>query len=162
MRLARVRVKRLVSVGIRGFGFGCDCIWFGVEACTLVLEMIIRGGSKDTPMYNLLSIFSEDLESHCISNTGGNTNPPAYFVLGRREGLVRVKIENPFIELVFKESRDVLKSTMSNFSWNLIPQRFISTHIMDIGDVFACKEPTFFGCTCLVKENLGVVLEERY
>ena len=129
---------------------------------TRLLEMIICGGLKDTLMYNAFRIFSENLESHCIPNTGGNTNPPACFLFGGMEGLVRIKIENPFIEAVFKESGDVLKSTMSNFSWNLIPQRFISTHIMDIGDVFACKEPTFFGCTCLVKENLGVVLEERY
>ena len=163
MRLARVRMKRLASAGIGRVRLGCDCIWFRVEAYTLlVLETIIHGRLKDTPMYNAFCVISEDLESHHIPNTGGNTNPPACFLLGGREGLVRIKIENLFIESIFKESGDVLKSTISSFLHDLIPKSFISTHIVDISDVFTCKEPTFFGITCAVKENLGVVLEELH
>ena len=143
--------------GIRRIRHGCDCIQLGVEAYTLVLETIIHGGLKDTPMYNMLSILSEDLERHHVPNTGGNTNPPACIILGgTREGLARIKIEDLFIELVFKESGDVLKSTMSNFSWNLIPQSVISTYIVDVSYVFTSKEPTVIWCTGLVKVDLGI------
>ena len=47
---------------------------------------------------------------------------------------------------------------MLNFTWDLISQSFISTDIVDIGNIFTSQEPTSLGCTSLVKENLRVVL----
>ena len=109
---------------------------------SLILESIIHGRSNDTPMNNAPHIFREDLESHHTPNIGSNANPPACFLLGGRERLIRIKIEDPFIEPVFEESGDVLKSTISYFSQNLISQGFISTHVVDISYVFTSKKPT--------------------
>ena len=113
-------MKRNVRIGSRGVRVRCDRIWFGIEMHSLILESSICGRLNDTPMDNSPGIFSEDLESHHIPNIGGNTNPPACFLLGKWKGLIRVKIEYSFIESVFKEGGDVLKSTMSYFSWNLV------------------------------------------
>ena len=104
-------------------------------------------------MNNAPCNFSEDLESHCIPNIGGNTNPPSCFLLGGQERLIRVKVENAFIESIFKEGGDVLKSTMSYFSWNLITQSFIGTYVVDIGIVFTSKEPTVIWGTGPVKKE---------
>ena len=68
--------------------------------------------------------------------------------------MVRVKVENPFIEAIFKEGRYVLKSTMSYFAWNLVTQGFISTYVVDIGNVFASKEPTVIQSASSVKKDL--------
>ena len=77
--------------------------------------------------------------------------------------MVRIKLEDSFIELIFKEGGDVLEPTMSYIAWNLITQSFISTYIVDIlSHVFTSKEPTVIWCTGLVKEDLGVVLEELH
>ena len=76
--------------------------------------------------------------------------------------MIRSKVENLFIELVFKEGGDVLKSTMSYFSRNMITQSFISTYVVDIGDVFTSKKPTVIWCTGLVKKDLGVIFEELH
>ena len=76
--------------------------------------------------------------------------------------MIRVEIEDLFIEMIFKESGDVLEPTMLYFMWNLISQGFISTYIVDISYVFTSKEPTVVWCTSSVKEDLGVVLEELH
>ena len=126
-RLARVGMERSVGSGSRGIRFRCDRIRFGIKMHPLILESIICCRLNDASMNNRPCIFSEDLESHCIPNIGGNTNPPSCFLLHRWKGLIRVKIEYFLIESIFKEGGDVLKSTMSYFSWNLITQSFIST-----------------------------------
>ena len=155
-------MKGGVRSGGRGIRVGCDHIWFRVKAHSLILESVICGRSKDTPMDNAPCIFSEDLESHCIPNIGCNPNPPACFLLGRWERLIRVKVENAFIESKFEEGGDVLKSTMSYFSWNLITQSFFSAYVVDISNVFTSKEPAVIRCTSLVEEDLGLVLEELH
>ena len=49
---------------------------------------------------------------------------------------------------------------MSHFSWNLVGNGFISAYIVNIGNVFTSKQPTVFRCTCPVKEDLRMILEE--
>ena len=154
MRHARVRMKRSVGSGSRGIRARGDHIWFRIKMHPLVLESIIHRRLNDTLMNNVPCIFSEDLESHHIPNIGGNTNPPSCFLLGGWERLIRVKVENAFIESIFKEGRDVLKSTVSYFSWNLMTQRFISTYVVNIGNVFTSKEPTVIGGPSPVKKDL--------
>ena len=67
------------------------------------LESIICSRVNNTLMNHTPGNFSEDLKSHCIPNIGGYTNPPACFLLGRWEGLIRVEVENTFIESVLEE-----------------------------------------------------------
>ena len=55
-----------------------------------------------------------------------------------------------------------MKSTMSYFSWNLVGNGFISAYVVNIGNVFTSKQPTVFRCTCLVNEDLGMILEKFY
>ena len=74
--------------------------------------------------------------------------------------MIRVKIEDLLIEVVLKESRDVLEATMAKFPWDLIAQSLISTDIVDIINIFTSQEPAVVGGTCLIKKNLGVVFEE--
>ena len=74
--------------------------------------------------------------------------------------MVRVEIKNLFIEPVFKESRDVLESTMAKFAWDLVAQGLIRTDIMDISNAFASQEPAIVEGTCPIKKNLGVILKE--
>ena len=95
-RLLRVRMKKSVKICSRGVRLRCDCIWLGIKMHSLILESINCGRMNDTPMNNVSGILSEDLESHCIPNIGGNTNPPACFLLGRWKGWIRVK-ENIFL-----------------------------------------------------------------
>ena len=83
-------------------------VWFRFEPYSLVLESIIGGRANNTAMDNTLGIFCEDFESHGIPDIGSNTNPPACFLLGRRERLIGVEVEDAFIKSVFEESRDVL------------------------------------------------------
>ena len=147
-------MKGGVRCGNWGIRVGHDRIWFGVKLHSSILESAICGRSNDTPMDNVPCIFSEDLESHRIPNIGGNANPPACLLLGRWERLIRVKIENVFIESIFKEGGYILKSTMSYFSWNLITQSFIGTNVVYIGNVFTGKEPTVIRGTGPVKKNL--------
>ena len=126
----------------------------------LILESIIHGRANNTVVNHTSGIISEDFESHGISNIRSNTNPPAHFFFGRGKGLVRVERKNLFIEPVFKESRDVLESTMVKFAWDLVAQGLIGADIMDISNVFASQEPAVIGGTCPVKKNLGVILKE--
>ena len=62
--------------------------------------------------------------------------------------------KDAFIESIFKESGDVLQSTMSKFAWDLISDGFISTYVVNIGDVLTGKQPTIFWCTCLIEKDV--------
>ena len=84
-RFDRVSVKSIVMIGGGGVWVG-----FRVEAYALILEPIVSGRANDAAMYHTPGIFSKDLESHGISDIGGDTDPPACFLFGRWEGLVRV------------------------------------------------------------------------
>ena len=95
-RLGRVCVKGIVRVSISG-------VRLRIKADSLILELIIHGRVNNTSVDHMPGNFSEDLESHCIPNIGGYSNPPACFLLGRWEGLIRVKVEDMFIESVFEE-----------------------------------------------------------
>ena len=83
-RFGRVCVKRVVRISVR--------IRLRVEVDSLILELIIHGRVNNTLMDYTSGNFSEDLESHCIPNIGGNANPPACFLLGRWEGFVVAQI----------------------------------------------------------------------
>ena len=97
-RLGRVCVKGVVWISISGVGVGLR-----IKADSLILESVICGRVNDTAVDHTPGIFSEDLESHHISNIGGYSNPPACFLLGRWEGLIRVEVEDTFVESVFEE-----------------------------------------------------------
>ena len=98
MRLCRVCVNGIVRISSSGVRVG-----FRIKMDSLILESIICGRANDTLMDHMPGNFSEDLKSHCIPNIGGYSNPPACFLLGRWEGLIRVEVENTFIESVFEE-----------------------------------------------------------
>ena len=51
---------------------------------------------------------------------------------------------------------------MLEFSWDLIANGFISAYVVNINNVFTSKQPTIFGCTCSVKEDLGMILEKLH
>ena len=52
---------------------------------------------------------------------------------------------------------------MLEFSWDLIADHgFISAYVVNIGNVLTSKQPTIFGCTCPVKEDLRMILEKLY
>jgi hypothetical protein len=59
-------------------------------------------------MDHLVTIISQYLESHSVPHITGNSDPPPRFFFGGWKSFVGVKIEDRFIEWVFKESRDVL------------------------------------------------------
>ena len=80
-----------------------------------ILEAIICGWVKDALMDNMVSIFSENLEGHGITNVGCNTNPPPSLLLARWKGLIRIKVRDLRIELVLQESGDILQLSRSNF-----------------------------------------------
>ena len=101
-------LMRPASVEFRKIRHGCDSIWFRVKMHTLILKTVILGGSNDALMHNVSGVFSQDFKSHGIPNFGSNTNPPSCFFFGGTEGLVRIEIENPLVEMVFQKSRDVL------------------------------------------------------
>ena len=65
-----------------------------VELYSLVLESIIGGRANNTVMDHMSGIFGKDFESHGIPDVGNNANPPACFLFGRRERLIRVEVEN--------------------------------------------------------------------
>ena len=98
MRLGRVCVKRGGCISVSGVR-----VRLRIKADTLILESVIRGRANDTAVDHMSGVFSEDLESHHIPNIGGYSNPPACFLLGRWEGLIRVEVENTFVESVFEE-----------------------------------------------------------
>ena len=148
-RFGRVGVKNIVMIIGGGVGVG-----FRVKAYSLILEPIIGGRANDAAMYHMPGIFSKNLESHGISDIGGNANPPACFLFGRWEGLIGVEVEYAFVESIFKEGGDVLQSTMSKFAWNLISDGFVSTYVVNISDVLTSKQPTIFWCTCSIKKDL--------
>ena len=148
-RFGRVCVKNGVMIIISGVRVGVR-----IKLYSLVLESIVGGRANDTAMYHVSGIFCEDFESHGIPNIGSDTNPPACFLFGRWEGLIRVEVEDAFIKSVFEEGGDVLKSTMSKFMWDLITDGFISAYVVDVGDVLTGKQPTIFRGTCLIEEDL--------
>ena len=98
MRFASVEFRKVRHAG-------CDSIWFGVEMHALILKTVVHGGSKHAPMHNMVGVFSQDFKSHGIPNIGSNANPTSCFFFGGREGLVRIKIEDPLVETVFQKSR---------------------------------------------------------
>ena len=51
---------------------------------------------------------------------------------------------------------------MLKFTWDLISDGLVSTYIVNVGNVFTSKEPTIFRCTCAIKEDLRVILEELH
>ena len=148
-RFGRVCVKNIVMIIGSGVGVGLR-----VKAYTLILELINSGRANDAVMYHMSGIFSKNLESHGISDIGGDANPPACFLFGRWEGLIGVEVENSFVESIFKEGGDILQSTMLKFTWDLISNGFVSTYVVNIGNVLTSKQPTIFRCTCPIKENL--------
>ena len=97
-RLGRVFVK-----GIDRISISRARVRLRIKVDSLILELIIHGRVNDTAVDHTPGIFSEDFESHCIPNIGGHTNPPACFLLGRWEGLIRVEVEDTFVESVFEE-----------------------------------------------------------
>ena len=102
-RFGRVSVKNGVMIIISGVGVGLR-----VEPYSLVLESIVGGRANNTAMDNTSGNFCKDFESHGILDIGSNANPPACFLFARREGLIRVEVEDAFVKSVFEESRDVL------------------------------------------------------
>jgi hypothetical protein len=105
------------------------------------LETVVGGGTEDTAMDDFVGIVGENLVGQGISNVTGDSYPPPCLFFAGRERNVRVKVEDGFIESVFKESGYVLKSSVSEFSWNLVVQRFVRTHVMDISNVLTCEQP---------------------
>ena len=79
-RFGRVCVKNVVMIIGSGVGVGLR-----VEAYSLILEPIVGGRENDAAMDHMPGIFSEYLESHGISDVGGDANPPACFLFGRWE-----------------------------------------------------------------------------
>ena len=79
-----------------------------VEWDSLILESIICGRANDTAMDHMSGIFCKNLEGRSIPKIGGDANPPACFLLGRWKGLIRVEIEDAFVESVLKEGRYIL------------------------------------------------------
>ena len=148
-RFGRVCVKNIVMIIGSGVGVGLR-----VKAYSLILEPIISGRVNEAVMDHMPGIFNKNLECHGISNVGGIANPPACFLFGRWEGLIRVKVEDSFVELIFKEGGDVLQSTMSKFAWDLISDGFVSAYVVNIGNVLTSKQPTIFRCTCAIEEDL--------
>ena len=110
MRFGRVCVKNVVMIIGSGVRVGLR-----VEMYSLILVPIISGRVNDTVMDHMPGIFSKNLESHGISNIGGNANPPACFRFGRWEALISIEVEDLFVESIFKEGGDVLQSTMLKF-----------------------------------------------
>ena len=99
MRFGRVCVENVVRISISRGG-----VRLRVKVDSLILESIIHGRANDTLMDHTSGIFCKNLlESHSIPDIGGDANPPACFLLGRWEGLIRVKVEDSFIESVFEE-----------------------------------------------------------
>ena len=94
----RVCVENVVRISIGGVG-----VRLRVKVDALILESIICDRANNTLMDHTSGIFCKNLESHSIPDIGGDANPPACFLLGRWEGLIRVKVEDSFIESVFKE-----------------------------------------------------------
>ena len=133
-RFGRVCVKNGVMIIISGVRVGLR-----VELYALVLESIVGGRANDTVMDHTSGIFCKDFESHGIPNIGSDANPPACFLFGRWERLIRVEVEDAFVKSVFEEGRDVLQSTMSKFTWDLITDSFVSTYVVVVGDVLTSK-----------------------
>ena len=75
-------IVRISSSGVR--------VRFRIKMDSLILESIMCGRANNTSMDHTPGNFSEDLKNHCIPNIGGYSNPPACFLLGRWEGLIRV------------------------------------------------------------------------
>ena len=148
-RFGRVCVKNIVMI----IGSGVR-VRLRVEVYLLILEPIIGGRANDAVMDHTSGIISKDLESQSIFDVGGHANPPACFLFGRWEGLIRVEVEDSFIEAILKGGRDVLQSTMSKFMWDLVSNGFISTYVVNVSNVLTSKQPTIFRCTCLIKEDL--------
>ena len=126
----RVGMENVVRISISGVG-----VRLRVEADSLILESIVCGRANNTAMDHTSGIFSNNFEGHRVPDIGGNANPPACFLLGRREGLIRVEVEDTFIESVLEKSGDVLESTMSEFVWDLIADGFVSTYVVNVGNV---------------------------
>ena len=121
---------------IIGSGVG---VGLRIEEYSLILESIIGGGANNTAMDHVSGILCKDFESHGISNIGGDANPPACFFFGRWEGLIRVEVEDLFIESIFKEGGNVLQSTMAKFAWDLIFDGFVSAYVVNIDNVLTSK-----------------------
>ena len=102
-RFGRVCVKDIVMIIGGGVGFRVR-----IKAYSLILEPIVCGGLNNAAMDHMSGIVSKNLESHGISNIGSHANPPACFLFGRWEGLIRVEVEDLFIEMILKEGGDVL------------------------------------------------------
>jgi hypothetical protein len=49
---------------------------------------------------------------------------------------------------------------MSHFSWNAISDGLVGAHVVNIRNIFTGQEPTIFGSTSLVQQDLGMVLNE--
>ena len=124
-------VVMIVGSGVR--------VGLRIKAYSLILEPIVGGRANDAAMDHMPGIFSEYLESHGISNIGGDANPPACFVFGRWEGLIGVEVEDLFIESIFEEGRNVLQATMVKFVWDLISDGFISAYVVNIGNLLTSK-----------------------
>jgi hypothetical protein len=67
----------------------------------------------DTMMNHLGAVLSKDFERQAISHIVGNSNPPSWFLFRGRERCITIKVQNRFVETVFKESGDFLDSSMS-------------------------------------------------
>jgi len=107
-----------------------------------------------------VGISREDFLGEYVADIVCHPNPVASFFFGKWVGFQRVMVPaDGFMKHEVEVCGTIWCVTMADGSWNLPPNGFIGTNIMDVGQVFGCLEPQDGGRGAgAIQEGLSVHL----